>query len=110
MLIIMIIMDVRNLAKNGLYYSIHAKEKMKLENISERDIKEVIENAEPKPDSSTTNYREHAWNRKQHHSLYYESLNLTVVCCESLEHGLFIVSVYHGKSHDIDSNPYQKRR
>lgn len=102
-------MDLRNLAKNGVFYSVHAKEKMQLENISERDVREAIENGEPKPDSSKTNYREYAWNKKQHFTFHYALANLTVVACESLEHGILICSVYHGLPHNLNSNPFNRR-
>jgi hypothetical protein len=101
-------MNVETLLNNGIYISNHAKEKMRDESISEREVKETLLNGQSIADRSTSNYRERAWNRKQHYSAYYEELNLTVVFCESLEHGILVCSTFHGKAHDISSNPYQK--
>jgi hypothetical protein len=71
-------------------------------------VKEVLLNGKPQLDSSTTNYRQHAWNRKPHYGIYYEPLNLTVVACESLEKGVLVVSAFHGKAHIMNSNPHNR--
>jgi len=101
-------LKVKELLRNGIFYSEHASEKLRAERISKEQIREVLLSGEPKPDRSTSNNRERAWNRKQHYSVYCEALNLTVVCCESYEHGILVVSAYHGKSHDLASNPFNK--
>lgn len=98
--------NLRKYLVNGIFYSKHASEKMRLENITEKEIREVILNAEGKIDHSKTD-RSHAWNVKPHITLTYN--NLTVVACESKEHGILIISLYHGKPHDFFSNPYNRR-
>jgi len=100
--------DVKKLLENGLYISNHSKEKMQIESITEIQIREALLNGIAKFDSSTTNYRQHAWNRKPHYSIYYEPLNLTVVACESLEKAVLVVSVFHGLAHDMNSNPHNR--
>lgn len=101
-------MDFENFAKNGIFTTVHTKEKMALENITIEQIKEVLLNGTPTLDSSTTNYRQHAWNRKPHYSIFYEPLNLTIVVCESLEKAVLVVSVFHGKAHIMNSNPHNR--
>jgi len=100
-------MQLETLVKNGLYYSNHSKEKMQAENITETQIREVLLNGIAKFDCSNQNDKSRAWNKKPRHSSFWNGL--TVVWCESYEKGVMIVSVYHGESHDITSNPYQKR-
>ena len=101
-------MDFGNFAKNGIFTTVHTREKMVLENISLEQIKTVLLSGTPILDHSTTNYRKHAWNRKPHYSIYYEPLNLTVVACESLEKAVLVVSVFHGLAHDMNSNPHNR--
>jgi len=101
------VMQLETLVENGLYYSQHAKQKMALENITEQEVKEVLLNGIAKFDRSNQNDKSRAWNKKPHHSSFWNGL--TVVWCESYEKGVMVVSVYHGESHNITSNPYQKR-
>jgi len=98
--------SIKQYLKNGIFYSKHAIEKMRLENITKREILEVIIHGEGKIDYSKTD-RSHAWNKKAHISITYN--NLTIIACQSAENGILIISCYHGKPHDYFSNPYNRR-
>jgi len=101
---------IETLLRNGLFLSYHAKDKMRLEKISMEQIKEALLNGVSKADNSTQNDKSFAWNKAQHFSVYHEGLNLTVVFCESREKGLMLVSAYRGKAHQIETNPYYRKR
>lgn len=101
-------LDLKTLLNNGLFYTRHAQTEMTDENITELEIKKVLENGTPKADNSTRNDKTYAWNHKLHFTVTYN--NLTVVICESAEKGILIVSTYHGLPHQILSNPYNRRK
>ena len=95
--------DVERLIAKGIFFSNHAQDKLREENIDISEIYRVLQNGTPMIDNSATNNREHAWNRKPHLSI--EHGGLTIVCCESMEGGILVVSAFHGNAHDIRTNP-----
>jgi len=100
---------IRELLKNGLFFSHHVKEEMISENISLEQIRKVILEGKANFDSSKQNDKTHAWNKKPHIALVLKEINLTVIVCESLERGILVISAYHGIPHNWNSNPYNSR-
>lgn len=100
---------IRELLKNGLFFSHHAQQEMISENISLEQIRKVILEGKLKFDSSKQNDKTHAWNKKPHIAMTHLGLNLTVIACESLERGILVISAYHGLPHCWNSNPYNAK-
>jgi hypothetical protein len=99
---------IRELLKNGLFFSHHVKEEMLSENISLEQIRKVILEGKLQFDSSNQNDKSHAWNKKPHISIIHLGLNLTVIVCESLERGILVISAYHGS--EMDAKGYSDKK
>jgi hypothetical protein len=97
---------IRNLITNGLFFSHHAQEEARSENITLELMQKAIMEGTANFDFCRNNDKSFAWNKKPHIAFSSKGLNLTVIACESLEHGLLVVSVYHGEPHNIYSNPH----
>jgi hypothetical protein len=100
--------NIKMLVAQGLIITNHAYEKMLKENITQRDIKEVLlSGKDSSVDFSKRNNKTFAWNNSPHNTLTHNGL--TVVFCDSKEHKCLIISVYHGYPHDYLSNQYNRR-
>ena len=101
--------QLRELLKNGLFLSKHAQEEIKQECISIEDIKKAVLEGSATFDHSNQNDKSRAWNKKPHIAFRSKQLNITVIVCESLEHGLLLCSAFHGEAHCYFSNPYNRK-
>jgi hypothetical protein len=100
--------EIETLLKNGIFRSYHVIDKMRLEKITLEQIKEALLNGVAKADNSSQNDKSFAHNNAQHYSIFYNGF--TVVFCNSRENGIMLISVYHGESHKIHTNPYYRLR
>lgn len=99
--------DLSELLDNGIIFTSHAKEKMFKEDVTVKDIYEVlISGVKPIKSRSVRNDKSRAWNEAPHYTVTYN--NLTVVVCQSLERKVLVCTVYHGKPFEFMSNPYNQ--
>jgi hypothetical protein len=100
---------IKNLVKNALIITNHAYEKMLQENITKKDILEVLlSGKDSKVDFSKRNNKSFAWNQASHNTITHN--DITVVFCNSREHACLVISVYHGFPHNFMSNVYNQKR
>ncbi len=102
-------MNILKLVEKGIYLTAHAKDKMHEESFNMEDLKSILINGFPQRTNSTTvNKTGLRLNLKPHFSVTFN--NKTVVCCESVEKGILVISLFHGLPNKLETNPKYRMR
>jgi len=102
--------NIKELLRNGIFWTFHAKKEMKEENITMEDIKQVLAEGIARKEFCKHNDKSRAWNNTIPYAVISKRLNLTVIVCESFEKGILVKTVFHGLPKKLETNPFKQRR